>query len=152
MQNLRLPTPHWCHPPLAIKPPYGIAAFLNLHLQGALEWLQQTSLATSAPTSQHSMLRRKPTSTALGVPSSTRAEDPLGLEGTDSAIPDLMATSSQTSPGEVTPDHIPITIQISYSPSLPAMLKTLDAASISPSPQFEPPRADPMRCFNCKGR
>ena len=50
-----MPTPHKCHPLLAIKPPCDITAVLNPHLQGALEWLQWTSPTTSAPTSQYSM-------------------------------------------------------------------------------------------------
>ena len=138
--NPRLSTPHRCHPLLAMKPPCDITAVLNQHLQWALEWLQQTSPTTSAHTSQHSMPqhstpKRKPPSVALGALPSTRAEDPLILEGMDLAIPDLMATSSQVSPAEVMLDHIPSTIWVSHSPSLHAVLKTLDVTSISPCPQ-----------------
>ena len=63
----------------------------NLHHQGALKQLQWTSPATSVPISQHSMPIRKLPSVALGALPSTRAEDPLSLEGMDSAVPDLMA-------------------------------------------------------------
>ena len=90
------------------------------------------------------MPRRKLPSAALGVLPSTRAEDPLSLEGMDLAIPTLMATSCQASPNEVMPEHIPSIIQVSHPPSLPAVSKTLGAASISPSPQCQAPlRADP---------
>ena len=133
---------------LAIEPPCDITAVPNQHLLGAFEQLQWTS-ATSAPASQHSMPqhstpKRKPPSAALGALPSTRAEDPLGLQGMDSAIPDLMATSSQASTAKVMPEHISSTIWVSHSPSLHAMSKTLDAASISPCPQGQVPlRANP---------
>ena len=125
---------------LAIKPLCDIVAVLNQHLQGTLEWLQDTSPATSTPTSQHSMpqhskLKRKLPSAALGDLPSTRAEDPLGLEGMDLAVPDLMDTSSQASPAKVMLQHIPSTVWVSHSPSPHAMSKTLDVASISPCPQ-----------------
>ena len=106
---------------LAIKPPHDIATAFNLHLQGALEWLQQTSPTTSAPISQHSTSGRKLPSAALGTLPSTRAADPLSLEGADSAIPDLMTTSSQSSPCVVMPENIPSIIQVSHSPSPPTM-------------------------------
>ena len=64
-----------------------------LHLQGALEQLQQTSPTVPAPTSWHSMPKRKLPSTALGALASTKLEDLLGLEGMDSATPDAKATS-----------------------------------------------------------
>ena len=90
------------------------------------------------------MSGRKPPSAALGAVPSPRAEDPLGLEGTDSAIPYLMATSSQASPHAVMPENIPNIIQVSHSSPLHTVLKTLKAASISPTPQSQaPPRADP---------
>ena len=64
--------PHITANPLpAIEPPWDIATILNLHLQGALEQLQQISSVTSAPLSQHSMPGRKLSSTALGAPPST---------------------------------------------------------------------------------
>ena len=134
------------HPLPAMKPPHDIAAVLNQHLQGALEQLQWTPPATFTPTSQQSMpqhstcLKGSLLSAALGVPPSSRAEDPLSLEGTGLAIPDLMATSSQTSPAKVTPQHIPSTIQVSHSPSPHPMSKTLDVAQyLSPVCQSQPP-------------
>ena len=82
-------------PAAVIDPPCDIAMAINLHIQGALEWLQWTSPMTSTPISQHSTPGRKPPLAALGALPSTRAEDPLGLEGMDSAIPGLMGTSTQ---------------------------------------------------------
>ena len=115
-----MPILHRYHPLPSIKPPWYITMVLNLHLQGALEQLQWTSSATYSPASYHSMPRRKLPSVALGAPPSTRAEDPLSLEGMDSAISTLMATSSKVSQGEVTPGHIPSIIQVSHSPSPPS--------------------------------
>ena len=75
---------------------------------------------------------------------STRVEDPLSLKGTDFAIHDPMATSLQASPHVVMPENIPSIVQVSHTPSLPTMLRSLEAASISPSPQSQiPSRADP---------
>ena len=129
---------------LAIEPLHHITVAFNLHLQGALEQLQWTSPTTSAPISQHSMPGRKPPSVTLGAPLSTRAADPLSLEGTDLAIPDLMATSSQASPHAFIPENIPSIIQVSHSPSPPTMQKTQEVASISPTPQSQAsPRAIP---------
>ena len=51
-----------------------------LHLQGALQQVQQTSPTVSSPISWHSIPERKPPSVALGALPSTRLEDPLGLE------------------------------------------------------------------------
>ena len=71
-------------PPLpAIEPLCDIATVLNLHLQGALEWLQLTSSVTSVPLSQHSTPGRKLLSVALGAPPSTQVEDLLSLQGTE---------------------------------------------------------------------
>ena len=61
----------------------------------------------------------------------------------DLVSPDPIATSWQASLGEVMPQHIPSTVQVSHSPSLHAMSKTLDVASISPVHSLGPPRADP---------
>ena len=110
-----------------------------------------------SPLSQHSMSGRKLSSVALGALPSTRVEDLLSFVGMESAIPDPMATSSQVSMGEITPEHASNIIQVSHSPSQPTVSKTLDAASISPIPQFQAPPgpiqpACPMRCFHCKGR
>ena len=57
-------------PPLfsTVKPQSNIAETLNLHIQGALERLQQTLPTTSMPISQHSTPRREPPLVALGVP------------------------------------------------------------------------------------
>ena len=93
---------------------------------------------------------------ALDAPPSTRVEDPLSLEGMDSATPDAMATYSQASPCEAMPEHTPNTIQVSHSPSLPVASKTLDVASISPCASLDFPSglvqpAYQMRCFDCKG-
>ena len=126
---------------LAIKPPCDITTVLNLHFQGALEWLHQISHAASAPTSQHSMPGRQPSSLALGAPPSTRTEGPLGLEGMDSPIPDPMATSSQASQGEVMPEHAPNIVQVSHSPSLPTILKNSRCGQHLPSPQSQAPQA-----------
>ena len=144
-------------PFLAVEPQHDIAMALNLHLQGTLEWLQWTSPTTSAPTSQYSMPRRKLPSVTLGAPPSARTEDPLSPEGMELPVPDPMATSSQASLGEVMSEHIPSTVEVSHSPSPPAVSKTLDVASISPSPQsWAPPGLIqltwPMRCFDCQGR
>ena len=115
-----------------------------LHLQGALKQLQWTSPTVPAPISQHSMPRRKLLSVALDALTSTRVEDPLGLEGMDSATPDPMATSSQASPGKALLEHTPKTIQVSHSPSPPAAPKTPNVASISPGTQAQlPSRTSP---------
>ena len=76
-------------PPLfsAIKPQPNITKILNLHIQGALEQLQQTSPTTSMPVSQHSTPRRKLPSAALGALPPTRVEDPLDLEEAGSSMP-----------------------------------------------------------------
>ena len=80
----------------------------------------------------------------LEAPPSTRAEDPLSLKWMNSAIPDLMATSSQASPHAGMPENIPSIIQVSHSPFPPNVPKTLEAARISPIPQSQAPfRADP---------
>ena len=96
MTTLQAPTAKLV-PPLfpttVVEPPHDIAAAINLHIEGVLEQLQQTFPATSTPISQHSMPGRKPPMAALGALPSTRAEDPLHLEGMDLAIPGPMATS-----------------------------------------------------------
>ena len=122
-------------PFLAIKPPCEITIVLNLHLQGALEWLQLTSPTVSAPLPSIAHLEGSCCLWPLGALPSTRAEDLLGLEGTNSAIPDPKATSSLASPGEVMPEHTPKIFQVSHLPSPPTVLKTPNVASISPGPQ-----------------
>ena len=122
-------------PTLAITP---------LHLQGVFEQLQQTSPTVPVPIFWHSMPKGKPTSVVLGAPPSTRAEDPLGLEGMDSAASDTMATSSQASPGKAMPEHAPNTVWVSNTPSPPVASKTPDMASISLCAWSPfPPRASP---------
>ena len=140
---------------LAIKHLCDITMPFNLHLQGALEQLQQTSPTTSPTISQHGMPGRKPPSAALGVLPSTRAEDPVSWKGTDTAIPDLMATSSQAFPCAVTQKNIPSIIQVSHSPSPSTVPKTPEMASISPTPQSQAPPGPiqptcQMRCLDCK--
>ena len=99
-------------PPLfsAIEPWPNITETLNLHIQRALEWLQQTSPTTFMPVSQHNTPRRRLPSAALGAPPFTRVEDLLGLERADSAMPELMATSSQALQCAAMPDDILTTI------------------------------------------
>ena len=146
-------------PPLfqAIGSPHDITMSFNLHFQGTLEQLQWTSFATSAPISQHSMPGRKLPSVVLGAPPSTRPEDLLSLEGMDSAIPDLMAISSQASPHAVMPENIPSIVHVNHLPPPPTMLKTPEVVSISPTPQSQAPLG-PIKltcqiwCFDCKGR
>ena len=120
---------------------------------GALEWLQQTFPVTSAPLSLHSMPGRKLLS--ADAPLSTRAEDPLGLEGMELAIPDPMATSSQVSPGEVTPEHAPNIVQVSHSPLHLWYQKLCKWPASFPIHSYESPRSiQPgclVRCFDCKG-
>ena len=129
---------------LAIEPPDDITVAFNLHLQVALEWLQQTSPKISASISQHNMPGRKLPSVTLGVLPSTRAGDSLGLERVDSAIPDQMATSSQASPCVVTSENISSITQVGQSPSLATVLRTLEVASISSTPQSQIlPKTDP---------
>ena len=128
----------------AIESQPNIAKTLNLHIQGVLEWLQQTSPTTSMPVSQHSTPGKKLPSVALGAPPSTRVEDPLSLEGADSAMPKLMATSSQVFQHVALPDNILTTIPISHSPSPPPRLKTLIVTSVPFTPWLETcPRVDP---------
>ena len=133
-------------PPLfsAIKPQPNITKTLNFQIQGASEWLQQTSPTTSMPVSKHSTPGRKPPSVALGPPPPTGIEDLLSLEQADSDAPKLMATSSQVSQHVATPNDILATIPISHSPSPPPASKTLTAANILSAPQSQThPRADP---------
>ena len=133
-------------PPLffPVKPQPHITETLNPHIQGALAWLQWTSSAPSMPVSQQSIPGRKLPSATLGVPPPTGVEYPLSLEGVDSAMPKLMATSSQALQHMAMPGDILITIPISNSPSLPPVSKTPTVASIPSAPSSEDcPRADP---------
>ena len=120
---------------LAIEPPCHIATVFSLDLWGPWNSCSRLSLQPQ-PLSQHSMPGRKPSSAALGNPPSTTAEDPLGLKGTDSAILNLMATSSQASPHAVMPENIPSIIQVSHSSS--------PGSQHLPTPQSQaPPRTNP---------
>ena len=78
----------------------------------------------------------------LDAPPPTRAEDPLSLKGTDSAVHGLMATSLQASPCAVMPENILSIMQVSHSPSLPAMPRSLEVASIFPTLQSQTPSRD----------
>ena len=84
---------------------------INQHLQGPLEWLQQTSSIASTPVSQCSMPRKEPPSVALGAPpSKAGTEDPLGQKETGLAIPAPADTFTQTAHGclhQVTPPASP---------------------------------------------
>ena len=88
---------------------------------------------------------------------STRAEDPLGLKGTDSAIPDPMATSSQVSPHAVMPENIPSILQVSHFSSLPNVPNlqrwpaSLPLHSLRLPPELTQLTSQ-MRCFDCQGR
>ena len=57
----------------------------------------------------------------------------------DLAIPGLTGTSTQASPQVAMPGDITSVAHVSHSPSLPAMPKTLEVASISPIPQSQAP-------------
>ena len=120
-------TPVLTHSPAdTIEPPHDITMPVNLHLQGALEWLQWASSAASAIVSQHSMPRRESQSVALGAPPSTEeTEDPLGLK-MDSAIPIPMATFTQMSLWAATPGDTPSIPHVTPPLLQPTILKTLD--------------------------
>ena len=104
-----------------------------------MEQEQWTSPTTLTPVSQHSMLGREPLLAALGAPPSPTAEDPLRLEGMDSAIPGPMATSTQASPQVAMSGNIPSVVPVSHSPSPPTVLKTPEVAGISSIPQTQVP-------------
>ena len=129
-------------PPDTIEPSCGITMAINLHLQGALEWLQRASSTASNPVSQCSMLRRVPTSVALGAPPSTEGtEDLLRPKETNSAIPIPMATLTQTSQWVTTPGNTLSIPYVTHSPLHPTMLKTQEAASMYmfPPGSYQPP-------------
>ena len=98
---------------------------------GALEWLQQTSPAASAPVSQCSTLRKEPPSVTLGVSSSTgEREDPLWPEGMDSAIPPPIAILMQMPSWVATPGGTPSFTHITHPLLQTTVLKTLEVASM----------------------
>ena len=83
-------------------------AQINLHLRGALEWLQQASPVALASISWHSTPGKQLPLASLGaLPSARGTEGPLRPEGTDSIIPASMATLQQTSPWVATPGGTP---------------------------------------------
>ena len=130
----------------SIEPQPNIAKTLNLYIQGALGWLQQTFPTTSTPVPQHSNPGRKLPSVALGAPPPTEVEDPLCPEGADSSVYKLLATSTQALQHMAMPmpNDIPTTVPISHSLSPPPASKTLTAASVPSIPQSGiHPRADP---------
>ena len=154
-QDLRLPATHKCHPLSSQQISTGHHHSSQPTPPGGLGTAAVESPTVPAPVSQHSMPRRKSPSVALGAQPSTRVDDPLSLQGNDLATPDPMATYSWESLGEAMPEHVPNIIQVSHSPSLPTVSKTLDMASMSPIPVSIPPGlvqpACLMRCFACKG-
>ena len=113
-----------------------IAKTLNLHIQGAFEQVQQTLPTTSMPVSQHSSPRWKLPSTAMGGPCPTRVEDPLRLEGADSAVLMLMASSSQVPHHVAMPNNILISVLTCHSLSPPPVSKSLTVASIASTACF----------------
>ena len=130
-------TPVLTHP-LAdtIEPPHDITMAINLHLQGALEWLQWASSTASASVSQLCMPRREPPSVALVAPPSTEeTEDSLGLKEMDWAIPVPMATLTQMLLWVATPGDTPSIPHITHPLLQPTVLKTPEAASMYMFPQ-----------------
>ena len=113
---------------------------LNLHLQGGLGMAAADIFCNLSSPLSAGMPGRKLLSAALGAPPSSQVEDLLCLGGMELAITDPMATSSQASPGEITLEHAPNIVQVSHSPAPPTVLKTLDVASICPSPQSWAPQ------------
>ena len=125
-------TPALTHPPAdIIEPPCDIAMAIKLHLQGALEQLQQASSAASTLVSQHRMPRMEPPSAALGAPPSTEGtEDPLRLKETDSAISILMVTLTQTPLWVALPGDTHCIPHGTHPLLQPTMPKTPEAASM----------------------
>ena len=111
---------------------------INQHLQGTLEWLQQTSSAASTPVYQHNMPRKEPPSVALGTPPSIEGtEDPLGQKETDSAIP----VPQVATPGDTTSltHAVPQLLQLNL-PQTPEMVSIFFI-----SQHQTPPRVGPAR-------
>ena len=99
---------------------------------------------SSAPFSLCSTLRREQPSMALGAPPSMRErEDPLKLEGTDSAIPATIETLTQTPPQVVTPDGTPSFTHITHPLLQPMMPDTRGS-----EPVHVPPRVVPTRLLD----
>ena len=92
----------------------GASKHCCLTLRSLLLWNVATA---DEPTWDPPLIEVGLNSMELEAPPSTRAEDPLSPKGTDSAICDPMATSSQASPCVVMLENIPSIIQVSHSPS-----------------------------------
>ena len=104
------------------------------------------------------MPKRKLPSVALGALPSTRAGDPLSLEGMDSAVPEAMAISSQAlSRWWSTLEHATNTIWVSLSHSPPVASENSRCSQHLPlvhSLNFPPGPVQPaylMRCFDLQG-
>ena len=125
-------TPVLTHPPAdTIEPHRDITMTVNLHLHGALEWLQWALSTASAPVSQCSMPRREPPTAVLGAPPSTEeTEDPLWPKEMDSAIPVMMATLTQMPLQRATPDDTPNIPHVTHPLLQPTMPKTPEATSM----------------------
>ena len=107
------------------------------------ELLSQAMLDTSGSVPGNTTLRRS-ASVALDSPPSIGVEDPLSIARADSAMPKLMAPSSQVSQQAAMPNDTLNTMPISHSPSLHPVSKTLTVASIPCAAWSEAfPRADP---------
>ena len=117
-----------------VEPPSDTATAINLHLHRALEWLKQASLTASAPIPQCSMPRRKLPLVALEASPSTGETEDLRPEGTDSAIPALMATLTQMSLWVAMLGDTPSFGHVTYPLLQPTMPKTLEAASMCTFP------------------
>ena len=119
-----------------------ITKTLNLHTEGAFKQVQQTSpvlqcLSPSTAPQEDTAI------CGLRCSTPTKVEDPLRLEGADSATPEPNAISSQVLQCITMPENIHISVLTSHSPSLSPLLKSPNAASISSTPQSETcPRAD----------
>ena len=139
------------HPSLAysVVPSQDITTVeINLHLRGALEWLQWASPVASASVSCHSTPGRQPPLVALGaLLSAGGTDDPLRPEGTDSIIPTLMTTLQQTSLWVATPDTT-TSFTLATHPLLQlTVLKTLEVASTPLSHGLRPPpRVNKLVC------
>ena len=120
-----------------------IAKTLNLQIQGALEQLQQTSPHNFIACLPAQNPQEEAAICGLGCSNPTGVEDPLELEGADSAMPEPMATSLQVLQCTTIPDNIHISVPISYSLSLPPVSISPTGTSIASTPQSEThPRAD----------
>ena len=91
-----------------IEPPCYLAKAINLHLQGALEWLQWASSTASTPVSKNSMPRRElPSAAPRAHPQQKEQKVPSVKKEIDSAIPVMTGTLTQTPQWVATPDDTP---------------------------------------------